>query len=178
MSVMATMLTREDLDALPDDGRRHELIDGTLVMSPSPGLPHQSMLLALYRALWNASRDTGLKVMLAPFDVALGPHVVAPDLIVAPNEAFTARDLPIAPLLVAEVRSASTGWLDGGRKRTMYEEYGVASYWMLDPARPSITILRLVNGRYTEVATVADDQEVEIDVPFSITLCPADLAQG
>ena len=45
MAVMPVdnMLTREDLDALPDDGLRHELIDGTFVMTPAPGVGHQSM---------------------------------------------------------------------------------------------------------------------------------------
>ena len=91
MSVMAIMLTRDDLDALPDDGLRHELIDGAFVMTPPPGLPHQSMVGALYVALLNASNETGLKILFAPFAVALGPNVVEPDLLVAPTEAFTQR---------------------------------------------------------------------------------------
>lgn len=178
MSVMAIMLTRDDLDALPDDGLRHELIDGAFVLTPSPGLPHQSMVGALHVALVTASRATGLKVLLAPFDVALGPNVVEPDLLVAPAEAFTQRDLPTAPLLAVEVRSPSTGWLDEGRKRTLYEEYGVNSYWLVDPSKPSITVLELVDGHYVEVAKAHGDQTIDVTAPFAVTLNPAELAQS
>ena len=180
MAVMATgnLLTRADLDALPDDGLRHELIDGAFVMTPAPGLPHQTMSGALYRALWSASTGTGLRVIYAPFDVVLGPNVVEPDIIVAPRTAFTERDLPTAPLLAVEVRSSSTGWLDEGRKRTLYEESGVASYWLVDPDTPAITILELLNGRYEQVATAHGDQTIEVTAPFPISLNPAVLARG
>ncbi len=177
MSVMAIMLTRDDLDGLPDNGLRHELIDGAFVMTPPPGLPHQSIVGALYVALVEASSGTGLKVLLAPFDVALGPNVVVPDLVVAPVAAFTQRDLPTAPLLAVEVRSPSTGWLDEGRKRTLYEQYGVASYWLVDPTKPSITVLELVEGRYTQAAMATGDQTIEVTAPFPITLNPAELAE-
>ena len=177
MSVMAIMLTREDLDALPDDGLRHELIDGAFVMTTPPGLPHQSMVGAVHIALVHASKETGLKVLLAPFAVALGPNVVEPDLLVAPREAFTQRDLPSAPLLAVEVRSPSTGWLDEGRKRTLYEEYGVGSYWLVDPVKPSIRVLELVEGRYTQIATATGDQTIELTAPFPIALNPAELAR-
>jgi Uma2 family endonuclease len=178
MSGMATMLTRDDLDALPDDGLRHELIDGAFVMTPPPGFPHQSMVGALYISLVNANPDARLKVLLAPFAVALGPNVVEPDLIVAPLSAFTQRDLPGPPLLAVEVRSPSTGWLDTGRKRTLYEEYGVASYWMVDPSGPSITVLELVDGHYSQVAKATGDQVIEVSAPFPITLNPGELARS
>ena len=181
MSVMAIMLTRDDLDALPDDGLRHELIDGAFVMTPSPGLPHQSMVGALYVALVQASSGTGLKVLLAPFDVALGPNVVVPDLLVAPPDAFTQRDLPTAPLLAVEVRSPSTGWLDEGRKLVVglaltSAMLGVASYWLVNPTRPSIRVLELVDGRYTQVALATGDETIEVTAPFPIALNPAELA--
>ena len=118
MAVMATgnVLTRADLDALPDDGLRHELIDGALVMTPAPGLPHQTFSGGLYRVLWSASTGTDLQVVYAPFDVILGPHVVEPDIVVAPRTAFTERDLPSAPALAVEIRSASTGFRCSGSR--------------------------------------------------------------
>ena len=180
MSVMPvnSILTREDLDALPDDGRRHELIDGAFVMSPSPGMGHHDVGAALVRVLWAATRGTNLKVVSAPFDVALGQHVVVPDLLIAPEGNFTDRDLPVAPLLAVEIRSPSTVWLDEGRKRTLYEEAGVASCWLLDPAIPSIRILELVDGRYVEIAHAVGDQTIEVTAPVTITLNPAELARG
>lgn len=180
MAVMAAsgLLTRSDLDALPDDGLRHELIDGAFVMTPAPGVPHQAMVAGLYRALWAAATGTDLTVLFAPLDVVLGANVVEPDLVVAPRAAFTARELPTPPLLVVEVRSASTGWLDEGRKRTLYEEFGVASYWLADPIAPSVTVLGLRDGVYQEVATARGAESIVVTEPFRITLNPVELAKG
>jgi Uma2 family endonuclease len=97
---------------------------------------------------------------------------------VAPTAAFTERDLPVAPQLVVEVRSPSTGWLDEGRKRTLYEEHGIASYWLIDPTTPSITVLELDEGRYRETASARGDQTITVAAPFAISLNPADLARG
>ena len=178
MSIMATsrLLTRDDLDALPDDGLRHELIDGAFIMTPSPGFRHQTLVGALYRKLHAASVGSELTVLMAPFDVVLGDNVVEPDLIVAPRTAFGERDLAVPPLLAVEVRSPSTGWLDEGRKRSLYEEHRVPSYWLVDPLRPSILILELKNGRYFEAASAYGDQSIEVSLPLRVTLNPATLA--
>lgn len=179
MAVMAgKTLTRDDLDALPEDGLRHELIDGAFVMTPSPGMAHQDFAFALARALLTATEGTGLKVVLAPFDVVLGPHVVEPDIIVAPRAEFSERDLQTAPLLVVEVRSPSTAGLDEGRKRTLYEESGVASYWLADPLEPSITVLELLAGRYQQAHRALGAELLAISEPFDIEVTPAQLAQG
>ena len=180
MSVMPVdnLLTREDLDALPEDGLRHELIDGAFVMTPAPGVGHQKMSAALYRELWTGSRGTDLQVLYAPLDVAIGANVVEPDLLVAPTAEFTDRDLPAPPLLVVEIRSPSTAWIDEGRKRTLYEEAGVVSYWLADPARPSIRILELVDGCYVQVAYATGDQTIHLTSPFRVTLNPTILARG
>lgn len=175
MAVMPVnnMLTREELDALPDDLLRHELIDGAFVMTPAPGVGHQAMVAELNDVLRRACRGTGLKVLFAPLDVVLGSSVVEPDLLVAPASAFTDKDLPGAPLLVVEVRSPSTGFLDQGRKRTLYEEHGVAHYWLADPQEPSLTVLDLIDGRYVQTAHAVGDQTIELTAPFEVTLNPA-----
>ena len=180
MSVMPVdnLLTREELDALPEDGPRHELIDGVFVMTPAPGVGHQRMLVALYRALWLASQETQMEVLVAPLDVVLGANVVAPDISVALSDEFTERGLPTAPLLVVEICSPSTAWIDEGRKRVLYEEHGVASYWHLDSMAPSITVLELADGRYVEAATARGDQTMEVTTPFPVTLNPAVLVCG
>jgi Uma2 family endonuclease len=172
------LLTREDLDALPDDGLRHELIDGAFVMTPSPGVGHQDMSAALIEILRAAVRGTDLKALYAPLDVALGTNVVQPDLLIARADDFTDKGLPVAPLLVVEIRSPSTAWLDEGRKRTIYEEAGVGSYWLLDPATPSIRVLELVDGHYIEATHATGDQTISVTNPVHITLNPAALARG
>ncbi|MFI0432452.1 MAG: Uma2 family endonuclease, partial [Candidatus Nanopelagicales bacterium] len=125
-----------------------------------------------------AARGTGLEALYAPLDVALGANIVQPDLVIARTADFTDRDLPVAPLLVVEIHSPSTAWLDDGRKRTLYEEAGIASYWLLDPATPSIRILQLVDGRYIEVAHATGDQTITVTTPVTLTLNPAVLARG
>ena len=180
MAVMATrnLLTRADLDALPDDGLRHELIDGAFVMTPAPGVPHQRFALRPGQALCVGRDGHRLGRCAGTLDVVLGPHVVEPDIVVAPRAAFTERDLPTAPLLAVEVRSdRPAGWTRAA-SAACYEEFGVASYWLVDPFAPSITILELADGRYAQIATAHGDQTIEVSAPFPVTLNPTDLARG
>ena len=180
MAVMVTarLLTRVDLDALPDDGLRHELIDGHFVMTPAPGSNHQTISGALYRRLWSALQGTGLKVLTAPFDVVLGSHVVEPDLVVAPEADFTSDDLPVPPLLVIEILSPSTAQLDRGRKRDIYAEAGIPYYWIVDPNAPAITIYELTDGTYAETAHASGDQTLTLERPVALRLTPTDLLRG
>jgi len=82
-----------------------------------------------------------------------------------------------SPTFSSHPQRRSHRGLDEGRKRTLYEEYGVASYWRVDPSRPSITVLELVEGRYTQAAMAIGDQTIEVTAPFPIALNPAELAQ-
>jgi Uma2 family endonuclease len=76
-------LTRADLDALPDDGHRYELIDAVLIVTPAPSMPHQRVVTRLLRLLDAACPDD-LEVFVAPFDVALATDIVMqPDVLVA-----------------------------------------------------------------------------------------------
>ena len=179
MALMAATntLTRADLDALPADNLRHELIDGRIVMSPAPGLRHQEAAGALYRLLWSATRGTELMALSAPFDVVLGPNVVEPDVLVARRAIFTDRDLPVAPLLVVEVLSPGTSGMDTGRKRNLYAEAGVAHYWLIDPAEPSVTILTLADGRYIEVDRAVGDVAIGVEEPVGLRFSAAGLLE-
>ena len=180
MAVMVTThsLTRADLDALPDDGLRHELIDGHFVMTPAPGSNHQTVSGALYRRLWSALQGTGLKVLTAPFDVILGPHVVEPDLIVAPESDITSDDLPVPPLLVIEILSPSTAYLDRGRKRDIYADAGIPHYWIVDPSAPALTVYALTDGTYAETAHASGEQILTVEQPVVLRLTPTDLLRG
>ncbi|MFM2438552.1 MAG: hypothetical protein RLZ55_1375 [Actinomycetota bacterium] len=173
--VTARLLTRDDLRALPDDGLRHELIDGQFVMTPAPGSNHQTISLTLAAMIRAQVLGSDLKVLTAPFDVALGPHVVEPDIVLARKADFTARDLPVAPLLVIEVLSPSTSHLDQGRKRDLYAEAGVPHYWIVDPETPSITTLTLTDGAYAQTAHVSRDEPLISHDPIALNLSPAEL---
>jgi len=114
-------LTRDDLDAMPDDGHRYELIDGALIVTPAPSPRHQIVLAELNDVLRRAC-PADLLVLFAPLDVALDESsVLQPDLLVARRSALTERDLSSAPLLAVEVLSPSTRRIDLTLKRSRYE---------------------------------------------------------
>ncbi len=165
-------LTRRDLELMPDDGHRYELIDGALVVTPAPSPRHQIVVLGLYRAL-HAACPSPLRVLVSPLDVALdNSSVLQPDLLVARRTDFTERDLPTAPLLAVEVLSPSTRRIDLTLKRDRYQAAGCRSYWAIDPDRPSITAWDLQDGRYVEAASVAGSEEHAFEHPYPVTLSP------
>jgi Uma2 family endonuclease len=169
-------LTRADLDALPDDGWRHELVDGSLVMTPAPSRRHQTAVVRLLVQL-DRSCPADLQVLVAPFDVALGPDtVVEPDLLVARRSDLTDRDLPTAPLLAVEVLSPSTRHIDLGLKLRRYETAGCPSYWVVDPGTDTtpatLVAWELRDGAYVEAAQVTGDRAVDLALPFPVRVVP------
>lgn len=174
-SVHRGPITRAERDALPDDNRRHELIDGALIVTPAPSPRHQEAVARLL-ILLRESCPPDLRVMIAPLDVVLAPDtVVEPDLLVAPHSAFTERDLPGPPLLAVEVLSPTTRHLDLQLKRARYEAAGCPSYWVVDPDVPALTVWRLDGGRYGDPLHVEGDATARLDHPFPVNVRPADL---
>ncbi len=182
MTVMTTLpfgkpLVRADMEDLPDDGHRYELIDGMLLVSPGPGFAHQNMTLSLY-VLLRATAPRGLHVMAAPFAVGLAEDTeVQPDVLVARRDAYTAKDLPGAPLLAVEVLSPSTRRVDLLLKRDRYQAAAIPSYWLMDPLEATITVLDLHDGAYVETHRASGDQTIRVDVPFAVELNPARLLE-
>ena len=100
--------TSDDLAALPDDGHRYEVLDGTLLVTPSPSLPHQHVVLSLAMVL-KLARPDHLIVVIAPYDYRQSDSTtLQPDVLVARVEDVSHRYLPRAPVLAVEVRSPST----------------------------------------------------------------------
>lgn len=168
-------LCRDDLAALPDDGHRYELIDGALIVTPAPGTRHQTVVGGLHLLL-HAACPPDLKVLLAPFDVALTEQtVVQPDVLVTRRSDLTERDLPRAPLLAVEVLSPSTRHIDLTLKKATYETAGCPSYWVVDPLVPALTAWDLHDGRYVEAAHVAGAEAYDATAPFAVRVVPNDL---
>jgi Uma2 family endonuclease len=170
-----TPLTRADLDRMPDDGRRHELIDGVLLVTPAPVPRHQFVSAAMYRTLF-AACPPGLAVLYAPVDVVLADDtVVEPDLLVAPRDAFSDRDLPGPPLLAVEILSPSTRRIDLMLKFSRYEAAGCQAYWVVDPDTPSLIAWELRDGAYVQVAKATGGEAAHLTSPYDVTVVPADL---
>lgn len=180
MAVVTTLpygrpLTRADLEEIPDDGHRYELLDGVLLVCPAPRHLHQRAVLSLAIAL-SAAAPPELEVLTAPFDVTLSDDtVLQPDLLVADRAAFTARDLPSAPRLVVEVLSPSTRRVDLLLKRDRYLAAGCPSYWVVDPDEPSVVAWELSEGRYVVTARASGSGQLHLTRPFPIRVRPDQL---
>jgi Uma2 family endonuclease len=169
--------TVAELDRMPDDGRRYELLDGVLIVSPRPTTVHQFVAMRLLRALADACPED-LCVVPEPA-VELGPQTeFDPDLVVVGMDQIGGAKFTEPPLLVVEIRSPSTALIDLNRKKTAYERFGVPSYWIVnpDPPRPELTVFELRDGRYALVAEAS--KPFTADRPFSVTIAPAGLTAG
>jgi Uma2 family endonuclease len=139
-------LTYDDFVLFPDDGLRHELIDGEHYVTPSPNRKHQQVLMNLTVVIggWLDTHPIG-RAFFAPFDVVFSRFdVVEPDLLYMSNarasEILTAANVQGTPELVVEIGSPSTRGRDETVKRRLYERAGVSEYWVVDP---EIEIIRV-----------------------------------
>jgi Uma2 family endonuclease len=145
--------TYKDYVALPDDGRRYEIVDGVLYMAPSPNEWHQNATLEIASYLRTHVKLTGLgQVYIAPFDVEFDPKtVVQPDVMVILNAnrtKVTFSRIVCAPDLVVEVSSPGTVGYDREKKQRAYARAGVPEYWIADPWSRTVEVLSLVAGGY------------------------------
>jgi len=148
-------LTYEDFLLFPDDGKRHELIDGEHYVTPSPNLRHQHIAgrLHLIIGVWLEAHPIG-RLYFAPLDVLFSNvDVVEPDLLYVSNErAATAlangKHVTGAPDLVIEIGSPGTRRRDETIKRRLYERFGVTEYWIVDPDIDAIRVNHAVDGRF------------------------------
>lgn len=168
--------TTDDLEAMPDDGNRYELVDGMLFVSPAPGIRHQKIVLQLGIRL-DAACPKDMHVLPAPFAVRPSDTTeLQPDLLVAREEDLTETLLPVAPVLAVEVLSPSTALNDLNTKKAAYERLGVPSYWVVDPQQPGLTVFELADdGRYLQVAEVKGEDAFEAERPFPVRIVPAEL---
>jgi Uma2 family endonuclease len=169
--------TVAELDRMPDDGRRYELLDGVLVVSPRPTTVHQAVAGRLHAALSRVCPE-GLLAVPEPA-LQLGPQTeFDPDLVVVDVDQVGGAKFTEPPLLVVEIRSPSTALVDLNRKKSAYEKFGVPSYWIVDPeiAQPELTVFELRDRRYETVARTT--APVTVELPFPVTVDPSRLTRG
>jgi Uma2 family endonuclease len=166
-------LTYEDLLLFPEDGKRHELIDGEHYVTASPNLRHQRISGRLHLLIgnWLEAHPVG-RLYYAPLDGLFSNHdVVVPDLLYVSNErAETAlangKHVTGAPDLVIEIGSPSTRRRDETIKRRLYERFGVAEYWIVDPDIDAIRVSRASDGRFGRALELSSEAGDVLTTPL------------
>jgi Uma2 family endonuclease len=159
-------LTYDDFLLFPDDGKRHELIDGEHYVTPSPNLSHQRIVGRLYLMIaTHLEAHPAGEIFLSPLDVVFTRFdVVEPDLLFVSeakrSEILTRQNVRGAPDLVVEVGSPGTRKRDETLKRRLYESQGVSEYWVVDPELETVRVYTRTGDRYgrpIELQREADD---------------------
>ena len=154
-------LTYEDFLLFPDDGKRHELIDGEHYVTPAPNTKHQAIVWNLILLIGNylQSHPVG-RAFSAPLDVVFSDFdIVEPDLLFVSrarqDEILTKQHVRGAPDLVVEISSPGTRKRDETIKRRLYERFAVSEYWVIDPELDTIKVYRRVDERYMRAAELS-----------------------
>lgn len=173
--------TADDLDRMPEDGHRYELLDGVLIVSPRPSWAHQEVageLLGLLRQ----GCPPDLRAFAEPAVQLTAQTEFDPDIVVARRAQLdrTKAKVTAPPLLVVEVRSPSTAMIDLNQKKLAYERFGVESYWIVVPVadQPELIAFELCDGRFQEVGHVTGDQMFRAERPFAVEVVPSRLVAG
>jgi Uma2 family endonuclease len=157
--------TYEDYLKTPDD-ERYELIEGELVMTPSPIPKHQRILRELEFEIikFVKANDLG-EVFYAPCDVYLdNENVVQPDILFISKERLNIigeKNIQGAPDLAIEIISESTAYRDLVQKKKLYAKFGVKEYWIVLPEEKSIEIYSLKDNTYMLHKTYGKDETIE-----------------
>lgn len=143
MNAMATDVRRTytyaDLERIPADGRRYEILAGDLLVTPAPRTVHQRVVVQIAHLLCGFAQKSGGLALVAPTDVLISDSdVLEPDVLyLGPSSVgrCTERFIQGAPDVVVEVLSPGTEHVDRGEKLRIYREAGVREYWIVDPER-------------------------------------------
>ncbi len=171
-------MTADEFLRIPDESRDYELIDGVVIVTPSPTPRHQHVTVEILTQISIFLRTHPVGVVLVETDVHLGQGRTGGDVVYRPEIVFIrADDVPSigdklvgAPALVVEVISRGSRRIDTETKMHDYERLEVGEYWLIDPERDAITFLRLKDNRYIEV-TPKEDMLRSTAVPgFSLDL--------
>ncbi|GBD92747.1 hypothetical protein BMS3Abin05_00322 [bacterium BMS3Abin05] len=147
-SALKDLFTYEDYKHLPNDGKRYEIIEGELLISPSPKTGHQRIHARLFNALMNfVQKNHSGELFSAPLDVVFSNlNVVQPDLLFISKKrrSIIAEDnIRGAPDLIVEILSPYTEKADRIQKKELYAVYGVREYWIADPEKETIEVYSL-----------------------------------
>jgi Uma2 family endonuclease len=168
-----TRLTYDDFLHFPDDGKRHEIIDGVHYVTPSPRLGHQVLVGRLYFEIesWIRQHPGAGTVFLSPLDVIFTKwDIVEPDLLFVAadqQDILTDKNVQGPPALVIEIASPGTRKRDEGIKQRLFDRGGVREYWLVDPDRRRVRVWRRQpDGSFARVADLSREQNDIITTPL------------
>jgi len=171
--------TIEDLDDLPDG--RFEIARGDLIVNPPPAFRHIGATARLCRLLDRYApadllvTDAGLGVEFS--DLPGDATYYVPDIVVVDADVVERDGNRLAPrevLLAVEVLSPSNASNDLVLKRNDYAAGGIPQYWIVDQKKRTLTVLELVGALYKETVTIRPGEVWTSDLPFPLTLDPAE----
>jgi Uma2 family endonuclease len=171
MAIQSRSLTYEDLQRTRATSDEHfELIEGEIIVTPSPSLMHQIIVHRRDVLLDRAVVETGLGLVIgAPFDVYLDErNVPQPDLMVVlwdHAQVLGSARMESAPSLVVEIISPSSATKDRVTKRSLYARYGVPEYWLVDPEAKTITIFSEPRHNRYHAESVSSTTAVSATIP-------------
>ena len=150
--------TYKDYKSLPEsETKRYELMEGELIMVPSPSFEHQRLSRNLEFILYSFVKEKKLGTVIdAPLDVHLGEDVVQPDILFVSKERasiITEEEIRGAPDLVVEILSPATAERDRTYKKTLYARHGVREYWIVDPEEKTIKVMTLGKAGFESSGT-------------------------
>lgn len=169
LQTSATLINRHDYEEMPQGPPYYQVIEGDLVMSPSPTTFHQHIIvnLAVIFRRFLEKKSLG-EIFIAPLDVFLDEvNIYQPDVIFVSSQRrsiITAKGIEGAPDLVVEILSPSTAKLDKGSKRKIYARHGVRELWLVDPETQSIQVYLLTRHPETPSATHAKNASFESSI--------------
>jgi Uma2 family endonuclease len=171
-------LTVSDMEDMPDDEFRYELDDGVLIVSPAPSNLHQRAVLRLAVVLDVACPAEFEVLAGVGVNISRFQHRV-PDVAVVRADSMDTVFQERPPALAVEVASPRTRLYDRNRKKDVYEQFGIVSYWIVEPDRnkPELIVFELREGRYQEVARVGGDEAFRAVLPFPVTVTPSALVR-
>ncbi len=174
------ILTYKDYEVLPADGRRYEIHDGELSVTPAPSPRHQRILGNLNEIVRQHVKVRSLgEVFLSPIDCILSDiSVVQPDLVyldTGRGSLVSNRGIEGPPTLVVEILSPSTTEIDRSTKRQLYARHGVPYYWIVDPEARVVEAYVLSEGAYQLSARVAGSEPVSLPPFPALAFVPASL---
>ena len=171
-------MTVDEFLQIDDEANFYELIDGVVVVSPSPSPKHQLALMEISRQLANHCAESGVGRVFPETDVHLGQSTDGRDIVYRPEMAFVLRDalkkigdrLVGAPAIVVEVISRGSRRLDTDTKFHDYERFGVGEYWLVDPENDRLIFYRMVEGRFEDVSPAGENFQSEMADGFALDI--------